>query len=70
MLALEDSDAELERIASLARERTLEEHTATRRVEELERARGAAAGSQRRSERFPEWSSQGQGDVGHRAGRR
>jgi spore maturation protein CgeB len=45
MLALEDSDAELERIASLARERTLEEHTATRRVEELERAlEGAVSG--------------------------
>jgi spore maturation protein CgeB len=36
--ALELSDAELARIASLARQRTLEEHTADRRAAELERA--------------------------------
>jgi spore maturation protein CgeB len=38
ILALEASDAELGRIAYLARQRTLDEHTAERRAEELERA--------------------------------
>jgi spore maturation protein CgeB len=36
ILALEASDAELGRIAYLARQRTLDEHTAERRAEELE----------------------------------
>ena len=46
ILALEASDAELERVASRARQRTLEEHTAERRAEELERAiEEAASGS-------------------------
>jgi spore maturation protein CgeB len=46
ILALQSSDAELARIASLARQRTLEEHTAERRAEELERAiEEAASGS-------------------------
>jgi spore maturation protein CgeB len=44
--ALESSDAELEQIASLARQRTLEEHTAEGRAEDLERAiEEAASGS-------------------------
>ena len=53
--ALEASDAELARIASRARQRTLEEHTAERRAEELERAiEEAASGVQPpRSERIP-----------------
>jgi spore maturation protein CgeB len=38
ILALEASDAELGRIAYLARQRTLDEHTAERRAEELEHA--------------------------------
>jgi spore maturation protein CgeB len=42
--ALEVSAAELARIASLARQRTLEEHTADRRALELERAIEDAAG--------------------------
>jgi spore maturation protein CgeB len=45
--ALEASDAELARIASLARQRTLEEHTAERRAEELERAIEQAASEHR-----------------------
>jgi spore maturation protein CgeB len=46
ILALEASDAELERVASRARQRTLEQHTAQRRAEELERAiEEAASGS-------------------------
>jgi spore maturation protein CgeB len=42
--ALESSDAELARIASRARQRTLEEHTADRRAVELEAAIQEAAG--------------------------
>jgi spore maturation protein CgeB len=41
--ALESSDAELARIASRARQRTLEEHTADRRAAELEGALQDAA---------------------------
>jgi spore maturation protein CgeB len=41
--ALEASDAELARIATLARQRTLEEHTAARRAQQLERAIDEAA---------------------------
>ncbi len=40
---LEAEDAELARIALLARQRTLEEHTADRRAAELESAIGDAA---------------------------
>ena len=43
MRALEASDAELARIASLARQRTLEEHTVVRRAQQLERAMEEAA---------------------------
>jgi spore maturation protein CgeB len=41
--ALEAADAELARIASLARQRTLDEHTAERRAQQLERAIDDAA---------------------------
>jgi spore maturation protein CgeB len=41
--ALEAADAELARIASLARQRTLDEHTAERRAQQLERALEDAA---------------------------
>jgi hypothetical protein len=49
--ALETSDAELERMASRARQRTLEEHTADRRAAELENAiQGASSRMAWRSE--------------------
>jgi spore maturation protein CgeB len=48
--ALEMPREELARIARRARERTLEEHTAERRVEELERLIGSASGAAARAD--------------------